>query len=155
MNLKLIRFYHEKGTNGALFSNGQLVCFTIELPWRGNKSNVSCIPEDIYPVVKRESEHHGNHLWIREVPGRDLILIHKANNAELQLEGCIAPVSIHSGYGRGDFSQLAFDFLYQLVSGAIDRKEPVTLEIISLAKQQAIITSLQPKIPCKPMATAA
>ena len=66
-----------------------LGCKSLELPWKGNKRNVSCIPRGIYHVAHRNSEKYGDHLHIEDVPGRDYILIHAANFVT-QLEGCIA-----------------------------------------------------------------
>jgi hypothetical protein len=64
-------------------------CFTLELPWKKNARQVSCIPEGTYDVVKRHSAKYKDHLHILNVPGRDMILIHEANYVR-QLLGCIA-----------------------------------------------------------------
>lgn len=61
---------------------------TIELPWKENKQNISCIPKGYYPVTKRYSSKYGYHLHIKNVPGRDFILIH-AGNYYTQTRGCI------------------------------------------------------------------
>ena len=70
-------------------------CKTLELPWKSNKRNVSCIPKGVYHVVHRNSKKYGDHLHIEDVPGRDYILIHAANYVR-QLEGCIAVGSTHA-----------------------------------------------------------
>tara|TARA_R110002096_G_C14392442_1_gene706644 strand:+ start:308 stop:715 length:408 start_codon:yes stop_codon:yes gene_type:complete len=64
-------------------------CKTDELPWKGNKQNISCIPRGIYHVSHRESAKYGNHLHVEDVKDRTWILIHVANFEE-QLRGCIA-----------------------------------------------------------------
>ena len=64
-------------------------CVTLELPWKGNKTNLSCIPRGVYHVSHRESEKYGNHLHIEDVKDRSYILIHVANYVS-QLRGCIA-----------------------------------------------------------------
>ena len=64
-------------------------CVTLELPWKGNKTNISCIPRGIYHVSHRESEKYGSHLHVEDVKGRSYILIHVANYVS-QLRGCIA-----------------------------------------------------------------
>jgi hypothetical protein len=64
-------------------------CVTLELPWKGNKTNVSCIPKGVYNVVHRESTKYGDHLHIEDVNDRSYILIHVANYVS-QLKGCIA-----------------------------------------------------------------
>jgi hypothetical protein len=74
--------------------------YTIELPWKNNQAGVSCIPEGKYDLVKRWSPKFGSHLQILNVPGRELILIHPANDALLELRGCIAPVCLLTGAGN-------------------------------------------------------
>jgi hypothetical protein len=64
-------------------------CETLELPWRHNQKQVSCIPAGRYQARRRTSAKYGNHLHILNVPNRELILIHQANYAH-QLLGCIA-----------------------------------------------------------------
>ena len=64
-------------------------CKTLELSWKENKTNVSCIPRGEYLVNIRFSAKHGEHFIIEDVEGRDYILIHAANYHS-QLRGCIA-----------------------------------------------------------------
>jgi hypothetical protein len=108
MNLELIRTYFSEGTNGILSLEGAAICSTIELPWKNNQSRISCIPEGRYPIIKRYSPHFKWHLEVKDVPGRQLILIHPANDAITELKGCIAPVSLITGIGKGNFSRMAF-----------------------------------------------
>ncbi|TYB74279.1 DUF5675 family protein [Bizionia myxarmorum] len=131
MDLILQRHYFEEGTNGALFINGRFICFMIELPWLNNKRQVSCIPEGIYELVPRFSSRLGNHIHVMAVDGRQLILIHKANDAAKELEGCLAPVSQLSGIGTGWSSQLAMQKILSLCHQAFDRKEQILLTIKS------------------------
>ena len=65
-------------------------CFTLELPWKDNKSRVSCIPKGTYKAVKmNHSPAFGYpHIWIQDVPNRYGIKIHRANKVE-HLKGCI------------------------------------------------------------------
>jgi len=70
--------------NSTVFS-----CHSLELPWRNNQRNISCIPEGVYQVRKRRSDAFGTHFHILNVPNRDLILIHEANHVH-ELRGCIA-----------------------------------------------------------------
>lgn len=84
----------DKQTKGRLFvldERGAVAysCFTLELPWRDNRQNVSCIPLGRYKVKKRISHKYGEHLHILGVPGRSWILIHEANFVT-QLRGCVA-----------------------------------------------------------------
>ncbi|BAV07748.1 hypothetical protein SAMN05421788_10398 [Filimonas lacunae] len=131
MELLLTRRYHHKGTNGQLAVNGKLFCFTIELPWLQNQRHISCIPEGSYQLAKRHSEDRGYHLILRAVPDRSLILIHPANNALQELQGCISPVSSLTAPGCGNSSRAVFEPLVKLVYAALDKKEEVRLRIIS------------------------
>lgn len=129
MELKLYRTYNLSGTNGALFYNGKLVCFTIELPWRDNKIGESCIPEGTYEVVLRNSEKFGNHFLLKNVLDRKLILIHPANNALKELKGCIAPVSKITSPGMGISSRIAMKRLLNLVEKHTKQNEKISLTI--------------------------
>ena len=63
---------------------------TLELPWKENANLISCIPTGKYAVIKRTSPKFGEHFYLTNVPGRDLILIH-AGNYNTQTHGCILP----------------------------------------------------------------
>ena len=115
MELVLIRTYHSQGVNGVIFFNGVRICDSIELPWCNNQRGISCIPEGSYSISQRRSRKYGPHLWIRNVPGRELILIHPANNALKELKGCIAPVSEITGLGMGISSRKAMRKLFEVV----------------------------------------
>ena len=124
MNLELIRTCFPEGTNGALLFNGAAICSTIELPWKNNLPRISCIPEGKYKLMKRYSPHFKWHLEVKDVPGRQLILIHPANDAVTELKGCIAPVCILTGIGKGNFSAIAFkkitSLLFPLIASGSD-----------------------------------
>lgn len=131
MDLLIKRTYHKKGTNGILMVNDKPFCFTIELPDKNNAQQKSCIPEGKYLLKKRYNEDRGDHLLLTGVQGRDLILIHPANNALKELRGCIAPVSTLTGPGCGDSSRVPFEKLVKVVYAAMAKKEEVWLRIIS------------------------
>ncbi|MGB6037914.1 MAG: DUF5675 family protein [Cryomorphaceae bacterium] len=107
MKFNLIRIYGNQGTNGYLIAEGKLVCKTIELPWRMNQPNVSCIPEGQYNLKARYSPRFGHCVEVSNVPDRSHILFHPANNALRELRGCIAPVSELTGQGTGLRSRAA------------------------------------------------
>lgn len=129
MELELIRTYFPEGTNGSLLHGNMPICSCIELPWRENRHQVSCIPEGRYALVKRYSSHFQWHFELLEVPQRDLILIHPANNAELELKGCIAPVTILVGAGKGLQSRMAFQKLKELTDPIFDQGETLFINI--------------------------
>jgi hypothetical protein len=136
MVLVLNRTYFPEGTQGTLEWNVTIVCYTIELPWLDNQKRISCIPEGEYVLQKRFSPKFKWHLHLRNVLGRDLILIHPANDAKMELLGCIAPVSKHTGIGKGSFSRKALEKLKALVYAALDRNEEVIISIQS--KKEAL-----------------
>jgi Family of unknown function (DUF5675) len=127
MKLELTRTYFPDGTNGKLECEGKLICNTIELPWKNNETKVSCIPEGKYFIKKRYSQKFQWHLEVLDVKHRSLILFHPANNALLELNGCIAPVTKLSGPGLGLMSRKAFKRLKLMVYKALDNKERVEL----------------------------
>lgn len=129
MELALLRTYHENGTNGELWNGEQMICCTIELPWLQNRQNVSCIPEGRYELVKRNTKERGDHLHVVDVPDRSWILFHPANNALLELKGCIAPVSTLDGPGKGSASKKATAKLESLLFEAMERGEQVFINI--------------------------
>lgn len=133
MELLLEREYEPTGTNGILSCNEQFLCFTIELPWQDNRRMLSCIPEGRYPLALRYSTRHHLHLMVKDVPGRTLILIHKANNALKELKGCIAPVAEMLAPGIGRNSVMAFKCLMLTVRSAMDKGEKVWLRITRLS----------------------
>lgn len=130
MELLLIRTYYPDGTNGELYANNDkdIICHTIELPWKDNEHSLSCIPEGRYGISMRFTKKRGWHMLVKGVKDRSLILIHPANDAERELKGCIAPVTTLTGEGRGTDSRLAFDTLKELIHDALE-KEPVFLTI--------------------------
>lgn len=129
MQLTIIRIYGSTGTNGYLICNKQLISKTIELPWKRNIQSESCIPEGIYSLKERYSPRFGRHLEVMDVPNRDLILFHPANDARRELRGCIAPVSELIGPGMGIKSRLAMSKLMDLVIPILDCNDCLTLKI--------------------------
>jgi hypothetical protein len=129
MVLVLNRIYFPEGTQGVLEWNGTLICYTIELPWLGNQRRISCIPEGEYFLQLRYSSKFKWHFLLMDVPGRDLILIHPANDAKLELLGCIAPVTARTGIGKGRASRKALEKLKALTKKAFEQNEEVIIKI--------------------------
>jgi len=99
----LTRQYQPKVTLGqwkTFDSKGTIKhsCVTIELPWKNNQKEVSCIPEDLYDyeIVKATNKIPYPHVWIKNVVNRTGIKVHVANYVR-ELLGCIAP-----GLSHGD-----------------------------------------------------
>ena len=96
-----------------------------------NQKRVSCIPEGKYIIKKRYSKKFKWHLEVTNVVNRSLILFHPANNALLELNGCIAPVTKLSGPGLGLMSRKANTKLKDLAYNAMDSNESVELIVKS------------------------
>ena len=137
MELELIRTYYESGTNGKIQMQGSLITYTIELPWKDNHARVSCIPEGRYELVKRWSPKFNRHLQVMNVSQRENILIHPANDAMHELQGCIAPVSLITGVGKGIRSRMALETLTRLVYGTLDQHDQVFINIKSTSYEFA------------------
>ena len=129
MELYLKRRYHGDGTNGEITHQHQVICECIELPWRNNKRFISCIPEGRYRLVKRMHPRWGEQLAMANVSGREGILIHPANDALTQLQGCIAPVTKCTAPGVGSYSRVALQRLKDLVYPVLDAGEEVWMVI--------------------------
>lgn len=128
----------DQGTFGVLSFDGKMV-FTVELPWRDNLPQKSCIPKGSYTCAIVNSPKFGRVYGVQNVPGRSNVLIHSANfagNSDLgyttELHGCIA-VSMKLGrmannkgkmQRAGIVSRPALNLLMQWANG-----EPFTLEI--------------------------
>jgi len=85
----------DQGTEG-LFVSEDFHCRTLELPWRYNKRQISCIPSGEYNVEIRYSNKYGRIYWVRHVPNRTYILLHagnyggdKSKNYKTHTMGCI------------------------------------------------------------------
>lgn len=78
-------------TQGVLFDEKGYVGDTLELPWKFNTLDVSCIPQGDYEIVYRndESYHVKEAYTVEPVHKREGILIHVANEIS-ELKGCIA-----------------------------------------------------------------
>lgn len=87
----------DAGTFGV-FSFGTYSLYSLELPWRENARQRSCIPPGVYSCALVQSPKFGRVYGVANVPGRSRVLIHSANFAgdaqmgyTTQLHGCIAP----------------------------------------------------------------
>jgi len=70
----------DQGTKGFLFTEG-FQCCSIELPWRNNEQNMSCIPAGSYICNPWQSSRFGNVYHVTDVDGRSYILTHRGNLA--------------------------------------------------------------------------
>jgi hypothetical protein len=83
------------GTLGILTID-DWACFTLELPWRDNRPQISCIPDGDYFVNPWNSIRWPNSYHVTGVNGRSAILTHTGNLAadtsvglKTHVHGCI------------------------------------------------------------------
>jgi hypothetical protein len=130
MEIRIKRIYDPLGTNGQIYVDGQFNSFTIELPWRNNQRNISCIPGGIYDLKDHKSPTFGRVAYvIGTQPQRDFVYFHAANDAAKELRGCIAPVMHLTGIGKGTNSKVALERLNARIFERFDKKLPVKLII--------------------------
>ncbi len=95
--------------------NQEPFCLTLELPWKNNQTNISCIPTGEYRCGLYMSDKFGKTFEVKNVPQRTDILIHSGKTIK-DIKGCIL---LGKSYGRNDDlpamqdSELIFqNFLY-------------------------------------------
>ena len=99
MIVKLIRTVStEKGTFGELICNDIPLCNTLELPWKNNQQNISCIPPGKYKVKRHKSQSKGNVFWLQNVKDRTYVYIHTGNWTH-EILGCILVGTSHTKNG--------------------------------------------------------
>ena len=75
-------WFDDKYTLGILVDDNP-ICLTLELPWRDNKNDISCIPDGSYNVKYMDGKYH-----VYGVGGRKYIEMHSGNTVD-DTHGCI------------------------------------------------------------------
>jgi hypothetical protein len=75
--------------------------FSMELPWKSNTRNVSCIPKGRYKIKPFSSKKYGECFDIYTVPCRDLIRIHIGNSVRQDYKDPYNPKRIWKCESRG------------------------------------------------------
>lgn len=88
MKIVEIQRIHQDDCTIGILNIGKFRCFTLELPWRNNQNNVSCIPSGTYIAQKHTSPTKGKCIELLNVPLRSNILIHIGNFTS-DIRGCI------------------------------------------------------------------
>lgn len=112
--------YGKTETIGVLSSRGTILGFTLELPWKQNGVNVSCIAPGEYKIREELHKKHGRCLRLAGVPGRAGVLIHAGNTAK-DTRGCIIPGMLTGkivGSRAVLNSHLALDSMLDIVASA-------------------------------------
>lgn len=74
-------------TMGYLAVNGEIICYTLELPWLNNKNDISSIPNGHYNGYIRADGTKGWRIELYNVPDRKSVQIHIGNYTD-QTTGC-------------------------------------------------------------------
>ncbi len=80
------KFYPDCTTGRVRY--GDFQCASLELPWKNNDQNVSCIPNGMYNCKKMWSKTHGRIFTIMDVPFRTLVRGHVGNFIR-STKGCV------------------------------------------------------------------
>jgi len=123
--LKLKRAYLDNCTLGKLFYNGELICHTVEKPWKSNEPFKSCIPAGECAIECHHTEKHpdsfillNENLGVGRNKGDSIrygCLIHVANFPD-DVVGCIGPgLSLHPSTWGVSQSRKAMDVLRKLI----------------------------------------
>lgn len=125
----------DEGTTGHLVFGDDYI-HTIELPWRENRSNLSCIPAGRYRVSVRRSPKYGKVYHVENVPNRTHILLHhgnfagnKSNGYRTHSAGCIL-LGSKAGRLSGQKAVLSSRTARRKFENAMNWK-PFELEIIN------------------------
>lgn len=128
MILALVRETVAPATLGRLFIDGVPECDTLELPWKDNLKEVSCLAPGRYPVIFGYSQRFRREmLRLMDTAHRVGILIHAANHVS-ELRGCIA-LGKRLGPDSLMESKPAVEALEAKVRAALGRGEAVRIEI--------------------------
>lgn len=123
-----------EGTSGLWWREG-FELSTIELPWKQNEPDMSCIPDDDYICVPFDSPMHGKVFRLERVVARTNIEIHIMNWAgdssrgyRTDSEGCIG-VGTRIGRLAGQLAVLSSAVAMEMLRKDCGNK-PFKLEII-------------------------
>lgn len=103
---------------GMLSIGNDFLCHTIELPWRNNSKNNSCIPPGAYVAEMTESPKFGLVYKLRNVPERSHILIHAGNYPD-ETNGCILVGVARNGNNSIRGSRAALNALHAYTAGEV------------------------------------
>ena len=116
MNVLLKRISQtETETFGVIMIDNAPICLTVELPWRDNKPDISCIPVGEYNCTKigPTQKFPYQHFSINTVPDRANVRIHRGNWTS-DTEGCVL-VGRQFGPHCVSLSQMALDDLISIL----------------------------------------
>jgi hypothetical protein len=132
----------DQGTFGKIRINDETF-YTLELPWRDNRNDISCIPAGNYECEFSMSAHFKRKLYlVNGISGRFGVRIHSANFAgdkdmivngkklKSQLHGCIA-LGLHTGAMGGQKCLLLSSVAVRKFENLMNR-ESFLLEVMNV-----------------------
>lgn len=120
--ITILRSYFNDCTLGRVLTNTPFKCFSLELPWKGNATKISCVPEGVYEAYVRYSPNQKREvITLKDVPERTWINI-EVGNYTRNILGCIVV-----GNGIVDINQDSIPD----VTNSVDTFN----ELLSIAKQ--------------------
>jgi hypothetical protein len=121
----------ERGTFGQLFdSERRQLCVTLELPWRNNEHDRSCIPAGTYTLRRRFSpKHQGEVFEVEGVPDRADIELHVGNFVDDSL-GCILLGSTFTTFDSGQHGISGSRVAFERFMAAMQGVDVATITII-------------------------
>ena len=128
MEIVLDRLYYgDDCTLGVLSIDNELLCFTLENPWKDNQPYISCIPEGDYQCRPHNGSKYKETWEVQDVDGRSAILIHIGNTEE-DTKGCILP-GITKGSLNGERAVLGSRIAMEKLRDIIGLKTHFVLSI--------------------------
>lgn len=82
------KFSSNSCTMGYLIADDEVICYTLELPWKDNLNNISCIPVGTYNGILRYDKTDGWRIQLDNVPNRTGVQIHIGNYTR-EIKGCV------------------------------------------------------------------
>lgn len=119
----------DNGTFGVWINDDRPLFATLELPWKDNQKDISCVPAGTYHVAITFSNHFQKDVFLLSgVPNRDNVEIHVGNTVK-DILGCII---VGMEYSMSDYaivnSKIAFTNLMNIMPSEFD------LTIVDIAR---------------------
>lgn len=109
------------GTFGVWINDNKPLFVTLELPWKDNQKDISCVPSGTYHATKVFSKHFQRYVYVlTNVPNRDAIEIHIGNTVN-DIRGCVI---LGMNYSMTDYaivnSTIAFNSFMSIMPDEFD-----------------------------------
>jgi hypothetical protein len=120
---------------GELWDGAEMICFTLEPPYRGDGLKPRAIPAGTYDLTIRRSEHfHRMMPHVENVPGFSEIMLHWGNYPQ-DTEGCTIVGSIVAANFVGH-SRAEFDTIFLRIQDALAEGPQVISYLDPIGAQQ-------------------